>query len=191
MDYLLAMIAYFGFNFIPEGWAACNGQLLNVAQNQALFSLLGAIYGGNGSTTFGLPDLRGRVVLGVGVSTASNTTYNLGNPTGNTEAVTLTVAQMPLHNHTAAIAASVAVKAYSQAGNAANPGGRSTVLSGASTGFIYGPTAPDTALNVGGGAVTGTVTVAPNGGSSPVSIMQPYCVLNACICTMGIYPQRQ
>jgi microcystin-dependent protein len=193
MDFILAMIAYFGFNFIPEGWAACNGQLLSVQQNTALYSLLGIVYGGDGKNNFGLPDLRGRVVLGQGLSTAlPKTNYNMGNPTGNSETVTLTTAQMPMHTHTATIVnASATIKANSTSGNAANPGGRSTVLAGSSNGSIYNGTAPDTTLNVGGGAVTGTVTVAVVGNSAPVSIMQPYCVLNACICTSGIYPIRQ
>jgi len=192
MEAFLAMIAYFGFNFVPYGWATCNGQLLTIQQNSALFALLGTIYGGNGTSNFGLPDLRGRVVLGAGISTASNTNYTQGNPVGNTETVTLTLAQMPIHNHTAAIGTATAtIKASSASGNAANPGGRSTVLAGTTGVNIYGGTAPDTTLNVGGGAVTGTVTITPNGGSNPVSIMQPYCVLNACICTSGIFPTRE
>jgi microcystin-dependent protein len=194
MDAFLAMIAYFGFNFVPYGWAACNGQLLTVQQNSALFALLGAIYGGNGTSNFGLPDLRGRVVLGAGVSTASNKNYNQGNPTGNTETVTLTVNQMPMHSHTATIgAASATIKAYSQVGTSALPVARGNinVLSGSTSGSIYGTIAPDIVLNVGGGAVAGSVIVDPNGSSNPVSIMQPYCVLNACICTSGIYPTRQ
>lgn len=192
MDAFLAMIAYFGFNFVPYGWATCNGQLLTVQQNSALFALLGTIYGGNGTSNFGLPDLRGRVVLGAGISTASNVNYSQGNPTGNTETVTLTLAQMPMHNHQATLSnATATIKASSASGNAANPGGRSTVLAGTPNINIYGGTAPDTALNVGGGAVTGSVIVSPNGASSPVSIMQPYCVLNACICTSGIFPTRE
>jgi microcystin-dependent protein len=192
MDAFLAMIAYFGFSFEPMGWTFCNGQLLSVSQNTALFSLLGVAYGGNGSSNFGLPDLRGRVVLGQGLSTAlPNQNYILGNPTGNTETVTLTTAQMPIHSHLATLSnATTTIKAFSGTGTSTNPNSRTSVLSG-STVSLYSGTAPDTPLNVGGGVVAGTVTVANNGSSAPVSVMQPYCVMNACICTSGIYPSRQ
>jgi len=190
MEAFLAMIAYFGFNFVPYGWAVCNGQVLTIQQNTALFSLLGTMYGGNGTSNFGLPDLRGRVVLGAGISTASNTNYAQGNPTGNTETVTLTATQLPMHTHLATLAATAAVKAYSGVGTSPTPG-RINVLAGTTNVNLYSSSAPDTLLNVGGGTVTGTVTNALSGNSSPVSIMQPYCVLNACICISGIFPTRE
>jgi len=192
MDVFLAMIAYFGFTWAPEGWALCNGQTLSIIQNQALYSLMGVMYGGDGQSTFGLPDLRGRVVLGQGTSSVSpHTNYTMGNTTTGVETLTLTTAQMPVHNHVATLTnASATIKANSGVGSANSPSSRSSILAGTSNVPIYSGVAPDIALNVGGGSVTGTVTVGVNGSSYPVSVMQPYCVLNACIATQGLYPMR-
>ena len=193
MDAFLAMIAYFGFNFIPMGWAICDGNTLSIVQNSALYSLLGITYGGDGVNNFGLPDLRGRVILGQGTSSiGTHTNYSMGNTTTGVESVTLSSVQMPIHNHAATIGtASATIKANSGPGSSANPAVRANVIAAVTSGFLYNSTAPDITLNVGGGAVTGTVTVGTNGGSAPVSVMQPYCVMNACICTMGIYPTRE
>lgn len=193
MDAFLAMIAYFGFNFVPMGWAICDGHTLSVVQNSALYSLLGFTYGGDGVNNFGLPDLRGRVVVGQGISSiGTHTLYSMGNTTTGVESLTLSTAQMPIHNHAATIGtASATIKANSTLGTSANPTTRANVIATVTSGSLYNGTAPDITLNVGGGAVTGTVTVATNGNSAPVSVMQPYCVLNACICTMGLYPTRE
>src|SRR6478672_10112699 len=94
----LAEIIMFAGNFAPRGWAFCQGQILSIAQNTALFSLLGTTYGGNGQTTFALPDLRGRVPVGTGQGPGLSN-YDLGQVSGS-ESVTLTVSQMPAHNHT-------------------------------------------------------------------------------------------
>src|SRR3954468_23228168 len=93
----LGEIRMFGGNFAPRGWAFCNGQILSIAQNTALFSLLGTTYGGNGQTTFGLPDLRGRVAVSAGQGPGLSN-YSLGELAGS-ESVTLTSANMPAHNH--------------------------------------------------------------------------------------------
>lgn len=193
MDAFLAMIAYFGFTFAPYGWELCNGQLLSIQQNAALYSLLGVMFGGDSQTTFGLPDLRGRVVLGQGTSSVlPHTNYRMGNATTGVESVTLTTTQMPAHIHTATLTnTSATIKVNSSSGTTGTPGGRSNVLAGSTGGFLYNGTAPDVVLNVGGGTVVGTITIDPAGGATPVSVMQPYCVLNACICTSGLYPQRQ
>ena len=192
MDVFLAMIVYFGFNWVPDGWAACNGQLLSIPQNAALYSLLGVIFGGDGQTTFGLPDLRGRVVLGQGTSSiGSHTNYNMGNATTGVEFLTLTTAQMPAHIHAATLTnASATIKANSTAGLSPGATSRNNVLAAASTGNLYNGITPDVTLNVGGGTVAGTVTVAATGGAAAVNVMQPYCVLNACIATQGLYPIR-
>src|SRR5579859_6633653 len=100
-DYFLGQIMLTGFGFAPRGFALCNGQLMSISQNTALFSLLGTFYGGNGTTTFGLPDLRGRTPVGYGTSVDGGwqpSPYNIGQPFG-TEAVTLLQSQMPAHNH--------------------------------------------------------------------------------------------
>src|ERR1043165_9413161 len=95
----LGMIAIYGFNFAPRGWGMCNGQIMSIAQNTALFSLLGTMYGGNGTTTFALPDLRSRVPLHIGQGSGLSS-YVQGEMTG-TESTTLTAQNMPAHNHTA------------------------------------------------------------------------------------------
>src|SRR5690242_7277611 len=92
----LGQIGIFGFNFPPKGWATCDGQLLQISQNTALFSLLGTMYGGNGVTTFALPDLRGRVSMHMGTNNGNNHTQG---EVGGSEAVTLSSSQMPAHSH--------------------------------------------------------------------------------------------
>jgi microcystin-dependent protein len=186
MDVFLAFIAAFGFNFPPIYWAFCDGTQLQVAQNTALFALLGNMYGGNGTTNFKLPDLRGRVMIGAG-SAPGLQTYTQGQ-TGGAEISTTLVA----HSHTGSItSASAAIKAYSASGTSATPVARGNinVLSGSTAGSLYGTVAPDTVLNVGGGAVTGTI-VTDVAGSTSSSIMQPYCPINFCIALAGIYPSR-
>lgn len=187
MEQFMASIMAFGFSFAPYGWLLCQGQLLQIAQNSALFSLLGVYYGGNGTTNFNIPDLRGKVI--VGMNGVGSGTYPLGQY-GGSESFTLTLANMPLHTHTAALsAASATIKAYSGTGTGTAPNSRTAVLSG-STVNLYGSTAPDTVMNVGGGAVTGTVTIGATGTGTPFSQMQPYCAINYSIATSGIFPSR-
>ena len=157
----LAEIRMFSFNFAPRGWALCNGQLLPINQNQALFSLLGTIYGGNGQTTFALPDLRGRVPVdfGDGVSLGQS---------GGEENHTLLISEIPGHGHTA--------QASSQTANAATP--TANVL--AQSGQIYGPASSLVAMRA--------TSIAPTGGSQPHANMQPFAVLNFAIALQGIFP---
>jgi microcystin-dependent protein len=188
MDAFMALIASFGFNYAPYGWALCNGQILNISTNSALFALLGTMYGGNGQTTFGLPDLRGRAMIGMGQGPGLSNYYQGLQGVGGTETCNTLVA----HTHAATIAnASATVKAYSGTGTATAPSSRSNinVLSG-STVNLYGSTAPDTVMNVGGGAVTGAVTVNPAGVGTSFSLMQPYLPMNFSISTTGIFPSR-
>jgi microcystin-dependent protein len=176
MEPFIGQISLFGFNFAPRGWAQCNGQLLPIAQYQALFSLLGTTYGGNGTTTFGLPDLRGRLPMHVSAA----------HPQGETsgaEQVTLTVAQLPPHSHpvnaTANLAcASGAGTADIPTGNI--PAGSATDENYAAASAANGAMAP---LNVSG-------TVGNTGGGQPVPILPPFQVLNYCIALEGIYPSR-
>jgi microcystin-dependent protein len=188
METFMALIASFGFNYAPYGWALCNGQILNIAQNSALFALLGTMYGGDGRVNFGLPDLRGRAMIGMGQGPGlSNYTQGIAGVGGAENCSTLVA-----HTHAATLAnASATVKAYSGAGTATAPSSRSNinVLSG-STVNLYGSTAPDTVMNVGGGAVTGAVTVNPTGVGTSFSIMQPYLPMNFSIATQGLFPSR-
>ena len=104
MDPIISQLLLWGLNWAPQDWAECNGQTMNVQQNAALYSLLGINFGGNGSTTFQLPDFRGRTPIGYNTSLPSRTMYNIG-ATGGAESVQLTAANIPPHTHTAAACA--------------------------------------------------------------------------------------
>lgn len=172
MEEYIGAIQIFAGNFAPQGWALCEGQLLPIQQNPALFSLLGTTYGGNGTTTFGLPDLRGRMPIGAGVGPGL-TPRQLGEKNG-AEAVTLTPAQIPAHTHT--------YNALSGNRETTNPQGN---FLGIAPGPWYAEmNAGDTLLPMNGG------TVSPAGGSQAHTNMQPYLALNFIICLQGIYPPR-
>lgn len=164
----LSEIRMVAFNFPPKGWAFCNGQILSIQQNQALFSILGTTYGGNGQTTFALPNLQGRVPLHFG-SSPQGGSYTLGQIAGE-PAVTLISSQMPAHTHQVKANSGANTNAAS---NTAVPGG------GGAPG--YG-SATDTAMN--------PQIVGMTGGSQPHNNMQPYLVINFCIALVGIFPSR-
>jgi microcystin-dependent protein len=189
MDPFLAQIIAFGFNWPPQGWMNCDGSILQIQTNTALFSLLGVNFGGNGQQTFGIPDLRGRTIVGYG-SGPNLTSRNVGNM-GGAEQVALAIAEMPMHTHAAVFTGnSVTIKASSALGTAGLPSARANTLGGSAT-ALYNNAAPDIVLNVGGGAVTGTVALQTIGQSAAHTNMQPFTVLNYCIATQGIYPSRQ
>ncbi len=172
----MATIIMFGGNFAPRGWALCEGQLLPISQNSALFSLLGTTYGGDGRTTFGLPDLRGRVPLGNG-NGPGLTPRSLGEK-GGTENTTLTVTQMPAHTHP--ITVKVAVSTAN--GTTDEPNGN----------VLAGTTADNyAAANAGNGQLGGvSATEGSAGGNQPFNNMQPYQVLNFIIAMQGVFPSR-
>lgn len=159
----LSEIKIVSFNFAPKGWALCNGQLLPINQNQGLFSLLGTTYGGNGQTTFALPNLRGRVPIHF------DSSHNLGEAAGST-AVTVNIQQLPTHVH------------FEQAQPAA--GGQlaaaGAILAQASN--VY--RSPDNLIALNPGSVSNV------GGSQPHNNMMPYLVLNFIIALQGIFPSR-
>ncbi len=160
----LAEIRMVAFTYAPKGWALCNGQLLPINQNQALFSLLGTTYGGNGQTTFALPDLRGRSPAHPGSE------IQLGQ-TGGEENHTLSSSEMPAHTH--------AVKGDAADASAASPA--DNVWAAASSN-PFSNSAPDTALN--------PASVSTAGGSQPHTNQQPYLVVNFVIALQGIFPSR-
>ena len=166
----LAEIRIFPYNFAPRGWAFCQGQLLPISQNTALFSLIGTTYGGNGVTTFGLPDLRGRVAVHVGQGPGLSN-YDLGQQAG-TETVTLTTGQLAPHAHPA--------KCLNANGNQYQPNdGVWAVDAGQSP--QYGTTkASAMAPNI----------IGPSGQGQPHSNIQPYLTVNYCIAMQGIFPPR-
>lgn len=165
-EYFIGQISLYGFNFPPRGSAQCNGQLLPINQNTALFSLLGTQYGGNGTTTFALPDLRGRASVGYGGASG----FPIGQVSG-TENVTLATSNMPTHTHQ--------VNGSTAAGDNRIPAGR---VLGASATPIYAAATPNVTLNA--------QSVASAGGNQPHPNMQPYSVVNFCIALSGIFPSR-
>lgn len=176
MEGTIATIYMFAGNFAPRSWAFCQGQLLSIAENQALFSLIGTIYGGDGVTTFALPDFRGRVPVGVGDGPGLSD-YVEGQ-SGGAEQTTMTVAQMPAHTHT--VTPQVAVST----GNGTTDEPDSNVLAGTSS-----PTYA--AAGSANGKLAGvSATETPAGGSQPFGIIQPYLAMNFVICLEGIYPSR-
>ena len=160
----------FGFNFAPTGWVQCNGQLLPIAQNTALFSILGTTYGGDGRTTFALPNLQGIVAMGAGQGPGL-TNRNLGE-TGGSETVTLTTQQIPPHNHPA--------NCNAGNGNQLSPVGN-FLAQDVGVSMEYGNAGPS---QMAAGAV-GNVA-----GDQPHNNLQPFQVLNYCIALQGIFPPR-
>jgi microcystin-dependent protein len=168
----IGSIVLFAGNFAPRGWAFCQGQLLPIAQNAALFSILGTTYGGNGQTTFALPDLRGRAPVGAGQGPGL-TNVQLGQ-TGGSESVVLNANQMPAHNHLLACDSTSAPGADPANSFPGNPG----ALSGAQ---LYGTTA---------NATMAPAAITAAGGNQPFSIQQPFVGLNYIICVEGLFPSR-
>jgi microcystin-dependent protein len=177
MEPFLGQITLFPFNFAPKGWAFCQGQLLPISQNTALFSLLGTYYGGNGTTTFGLPDLRGRVPVGQGQGPGLSN-YAIGSMQG-VETVTLLAPQSPPHSHPFP---AFAVPATTNAPSGALPAQGHSTGRGAPAVNTYAP--PQTAVPLASGQV------GPAGNGQPHNNLQPYLTLNWCIAMQGIYPPR-
>jgi microcystin-dependent protein len=172
----LSEIKLFAFSFAPRGWALCNGQLLPINQNQALFSLLGTNYGGNGQTTFGLPDLRGRVPLHFGDS------FNIGQAGGAT-AVTLSMGQLPTHTHFPS--------AKNVVGNANLPSGNVVLAQAVAVQQNGGTTAVNMYSNDSSfGKTLNPGAISTVGGSQAHNNMMPSLVLNFCIALQGIFPSR-
>lgn len=178
MEGTIATIMMFGGNFAPKNWAFCAGQLLPIAQNTALFSLLGTNYGGDGRVTFGLPDLQGRVVVGAGNGPGLSQ-YALGQ-VGGSETETMTSAQMAAHNHTAG---AVTIPLSTIAATLSDANGHILASPSADT---YATAGTTPAVNYGGFSAT----VGQQGGSQPFSIMQPYECVNFVICMYGVFPAR-
>ena len=178
-EFFIGQIMMTGFNFAPRLFAQCNGRLLPIAQNQALFSLLGTQYGGNGQTTFALPDLRSRTPVGFASSVDPGwqpPAVQIGQAAG-TESVTLLPSNLPSHTHTA--------NASTTAGNNRIPSNRvyATSTNTAAALNLYGP-------SNGPIAVMNPATVVAAGANQPHSNLQPYSTLNFCIALSGIFPSR-
>lgn len=162
-------IRMFGGNFAPRGWELCNGQLLSIAANTALFSILGTTYGGDGRTTFGLPNLQGRVPMHWG--NGPGLSMRVPGETGGAETVTLVATQIPAHSH--ALVAGTGTPTTADPAGAVLPTGSSR---------IYAP--------AGGAAAMAAASIGNTGGSQPHTNMQPYQTVTFIIALEGIYPSR-
>jgi microcystin-dependent protein len=175
----IAEIRCFGFNFAPIGWAKCNGQLLSIAQNNALYAIIGTTYGGDGQTTFALPNLQGQIPMHWGNGSGGFNTV-IGEVQGVTD-VTLLTSQLPQHTHT------VTVVSYPAGGGSE----RTAVPNNQS--FLSSSQAPDAVYQTAPTSVTAAFSpkaISPVGGSQPHDNMQPYLALNFCIALEGIFPSR-
>jgi len=170
-DPFVAEIRVFPFNFAPTGWAFCNGQLMPLSQNTALFSLLGTTYGGNGKSNFALPNLQSSAAMHPGQG-AGLSLRDLGEQ-GGAETITLLVSEMPTHTHSLTTYPHDPADKFTPAGSA---------LARSNNGNAYGP--PSSLTNMAPQAL------APAGGSLPHNNMQPYLTLNFCIALQGVFPPR-
>jgi microcystin-dependent protein len=165
----LGSVALVSFDFAPKGWATCDGQLLSIAQNTALFSLLGTTYGGNGTSNFALPDLRGRMPIGAGQGPGLNS-YNAGD-SGGSETETLTLAQIPAHSHTPIGSASPA-----------NTGSVSGTYWATPRLLLYSNVTPSVPMS--------GMAIGSTGGGQPHDNQKPYLTITYIIALEGIFPSR-
>jgi microcystin-dependent protein len=184
MEPFLGQIIMFAGNFAPRSWAFCNGQLLSISQNTALFSILGTTYGGDGQTTFALPDLRGRVPISPGIGPGLPS-YNLGQRSGQAN-VTLTVNNMPNHNHPATTNTTTQIEVNTDSGEEVTPSGQYIAEHGDDA-FSGTATSGET---LAGATSTSSTTVGANGGGQSFNNMPPYLAVNYIIALFGTFPSR-
>ncbi|HTG70013.1 MAG TPA: tail fiber protein [Candidatus Udaeobacter sp.] len=171
MDPYLGEIRMFAGNFAPQGWALCNGALLSISENDALFALLGTTYGGDGQTTFALPNLVSRVPIGQGTSPQTGTTYAAGQQ-GGTESVAISVNELPAHTHP--------VYASNAGGTQSSP--NAAVWAAQTSRNIYSTALPEGQMNL--------QSITPTGGSQPHDNMMPFLPINFIIALTGIFPSQ-
>ena len=192
----IGSVFLFAGNFAPRYWALCSGQLLAIQQNQALFSILGTTYGGNGTTTFALPDLRGRGPVGIGAGPGLDDLV-LGERGGAASRV-LTTSNLPTHTHVPTVTAgtgaspSATLNAVSEIGNTATPSGNYLAANKAVTHAGYRASGTSVELDADSIKITPlpTVTVGSTGSSTPINLMQPHLGLTYIIALSGIFPSR-
>lgn len=200
MEGTIGEIRLFASSFAPKNWAYCQGQTINIASNTALFSILGIVYGGNGTTNFQLPNLIGRSALGAGQGNGLSN-YNVGAVAG-TETVTLTADQIPLHTHGVTVqpgaggGATATLNAVNAPGTVANPGGNYLAQDSAGGSSTYATTGTPVAMQTGSVVVTAVnaplplANVGVSGGNIAHNNLQPLLGLNYIICTYGTFPAR-
>jgi microcystin-dependent protein len=210
MEFIMGGIIMFGGNFAPRSWASCEGQLLAISQNQALYAILGTTWGGDGRTTFAVPDLRSRAPVGIGRGPGLSP-INLGRMVG-TETTQMTIAQMPAHTHTAvftpsgggsgSLTATATVNASNGKGNENDAGGNywATAAAGVAKAASSFSSTTDTTMAADavtvslsgstGGITGGTVANGATGGSQKLNNIQPSLGMRYLICTQGAFPSR-
>ncbi len=187
-DVFLGQILTVPYNFAPVGFALCDGQLLQINQYPALFSLLGTFYGGNGTSTFALPNLQGRVPIGFGQGTGL-TNRSLGEAAGS-DTVTLTAGEMPAHLHTVNNALTATARAKNGSGTSASPVGNVPAIVDSGVPAIYGDGAADGSTQTGSLQVGGVATAASYGGGQAHNNLAPSLVVTYVISIAGIFPPR-
>jgi microcystin-dependent protein len=189
VDPFVGQILWFPFNFAPPGYALCQGQILPISQNTALFSLLGTTYGGNGQSNFALPDLQGKVALGFGQGPLL-TNYSQGE-TGGSETVALLTSTIPSHTHAVSAAPGASTVACKNGpGNQPTPAGNVPAIESTGVTATYSSAVPDSAMAAGSIALSGAAAVGAAGGSLPHTNLQPHLAINYCIALQGIFPAR-
>jgi len=203
MEGTIGEIRMFAGNFAPRGWALCNGQLLAINSNTALFSVIGTYYGGDGRTTMGLPDLRGRTAIGTGQHPGSGYNFRLGQ-IGGAETHALNILEMPSHNHSATFTGtptvsntSISIPTVGDEAQEPEPSSNSSFAIGSVDGNevnLFSTDTPDSNLKPFTAASTntaaGTINVLNQGGNLPFSIIQPFNTIQYIICMVGTYPSR-
>jgi microcystin-dependent protein len=175
-DVYLGQILTTPYTFPPKGFAFCQGQVLQISQNTALFSLLGTTYGGNGTTTFALPDLRGATALSFGQGTGLSD-YEIGQA-GGAETVTLSITQIPAHTHVITPAITATARCKNGPGNAQSPVGNVPAMESIGVTATYSDAAPDSVMHPAAMVISGTPTMGANAGGQAHSNMQPSMTLN-------------
>lgn len=181
MEGVIGYTTCFAGNFAPKNWAFCQGQIINIASNTALFSIIGTVYGGNGTTTFGLPDLRSRTIVGVGQGPGLSA-YSLGQ-TGGLETQTVNMLQMPAHVHPVAVVAQNASN-DTDAASLTAPGGN--YYGRDEQGITPYATAPTVSM----GILQASVTMTSMGNNQAFNMLRPFMGMNYIICLRGVYPAR-
>lgn len=183
-DPYIGEIRIFAGNFAPTGWAACNGQLLPISENETLFQLIGTTYGGDGESNFAVPDLRGRLPVGRGAG--PNLSARTIGDTGGVETVTITTNQLPGHAHTMT-KGTLAIAASSAAANRRNPSQAVSAREAAGVTMVYSDATADTTM-AAGAIIAGTPAL--QGGGQPTGVVQPVLAIMYIISLFGIFPSQ-
>ncbi len=205
----IGQVDVFGFNFVPESWGPCAGSLISISSNQALFSLLGTAYGGDGRTTFALPDLRGKVAISEGMYPGSQFDWKVGKQ-GGAETHTLNIQELAQHAHSAVFTPSEVTSTNVKVAATAENGDNATPSNDAFLAQTFPPSvgpdkaeliyktdpSPGSTVNLGGvnvsggGALHGDITVGNTGSNQKFSLLQTGLILNYCIAMKGLFPSR-